>query len=368
MDSSVVGGVASLVAGGDLKVFTVGFQEAAYDEREQAAVNCANMKNFAKSNLTHLIRLVPQESTFPLLERLASSYGEPYADASLLPTSFLCAFAREEGCSFALCGDCADEFFGGYERYLAMRYLAAADKVLPSFCKKALVASGRVLLSGTGGERKLAARGRRFLEGMAKSGKERYFSMITHMTEADKLSVAGPLFRDAGVSPTLENFDPSGLLDRGTAIDPRERPNEFDLTHYLPDDCLMKAERAARSASLDLRAPFLHDKILDFALRLPYSFKEKGGYRKRILGETFADLLPKGLVHRKKRGFGVPLAAFFRGGWKEDTARTLLEGTLMKKGYFDPSGVKKLLDEHVQRGKDHSYLIFSLLMAELSLR
>ena len=107
---------------------------------------------------------------------------------------------------------------------------------------------------------------------------------------------------------------------------------------------------------------------VDFALKLPYSFKEKGGIRKKILCDAFADLMPKGLARRKKRGFGVPVAAFLRKEWKECTEKILLQGDLVKRGFFDENGIKSLLQEHCSAKRDHSYLLLSLMMAEESLK
>ncbi len=372
VDSAIIGGIASKIFKDELKVFSMGFDESSYDERSQAEINFQYMQKISgrgeKGDMQHLIRLVPQENSFAVLERLASFYGEPYADASLLPTSLLCEFAKEEGCTLALCGDGADELFGGYERYLAMGYLHTVDEYMFPAMKKLLLASGKMLLSGNGGERGVRARGKRFLESMAKSGKERYFAMICHTKEEDKKRIAGNLLKETALSPTVENFDPSSLLEQGTGKCLKERVSELDIATYLVNDCLMKGERAAKNAYLDVRAPFLHGDILSLSLRMPYSFKEKNGYRKKILCETFADLLPPGLARRRKKGFGVPLAAFFRQNWKEETCQRLLDGVLVKKGFFDAAGIEKILQEHNGGKKDHSYLIFSLLMAELSLR
>lgn len=368
VDSAIIGGIAAKIAGRELKVFSMGFEESSYDERSQAEINFLHMKGFSRKEMTHFIRLVSGENSFAVLERLASFYGEPYADASLLPTSLLCEFAGEEGCNLALCGDGADELFGGYERYLAMGYLYWMDEHIPPFLKNLFLASGRILFNGKGGERGIRARGKRFVESMAKSGTERYFSMICHTKEEEKKRIAGTRLLESILSPGVENFDPAFLLEHGTAEDLKERVSELDINSYLPNDCLMKAERASKNAFLDVRAPFLHDEILFLSQRMPYSYKEKHGYRKKILCETFADLLPPGLTRKRKKGFGVPLAAFFRQGWKEDTARTLLDGVLVKEGFFDGAGIGELLKEHNGGKRDHSYLIFSLLMAELSLR
>ncbi|MBR2905264.1 MAG: hypothetical protein IKC08_05130, partial [Lentisphaeria bacterium] len=211
-------------------------------------------------------------------------------------------------------------------------------------------------------------RAKRFLQAMRMSGKERYFSMITHVKEEDKKRIEGRLLKEAQLLPTLENFDHSGLLTKGTSHERNEWCSEFDLANYLTNDCLVKMELASTNAFLDVRSPFLQNDIVDFAMKIPYSYKEKGGIRKRILCDAFSDLMPKGLARRKKRGFGVPVAAFLRKEWKETAEKILLQGDLVKRGFFDEKGIKLLLQEHYSTKRDHSYLLLSLMMAEESLK
>ena len=365
VDSCIIGGICAKLYKGDLKAFSMGFDEAIYDEREQAAVNFNHIKNFASGKMEHFISPVDAE-TLPILLQLAEDHGSPYADASLLPASLLCSFARTNNVSYAFCGDGADELFCGYERYLAMRYLYCCD-LLPSLLRDRFALLLLSLLPESS-ERGLPARAKRFLQAMRMSGKERYFSMITHVKEEDKKRIEGRLLKEAQLLPTLENFDHSGLLTEGTSNERNEWCSEFDLANYLTNDCLVKMELASTNAFLDVRSPFLQNDIVDFAMKIPYSYKEKGGIRKRILCDAFSDLMPKGLARRKKRGFGVPVAAFLRKEWKETAEKILLEGDLVKRGFFDEKGIKLLLQEHYSTKRDHSYLLLSLMMAEESLK
>lgn len=366
VDSCIIGGICAKLYGGDLKVFSMGSEAVSYDEREQAAINFRHIENLREKKMEYFVELAGS-SSLPLLREILDNYGSPYGDSSLLPASLLCALAAEKGCSTAFCGDGADELFGGYERYLAMRYLASTDEILPEFFRNGFASLCLSLLPESG-ERGLPARAKRFLRSMKMSGKERYFSMISHVSEKDKERIAGEGILKEKCISTLENFDPRYHLEHGTSPDKREWPSEFDFAHYLADDCLVKMELASEHSLLDVRAPFLQKDVVEFALKLPYSFKEKDGFRKRILCDAFADLMPPGLARRKKRGFGVPVAAFFRGEWKEIVEKELLEGFLVKKGCFNNSGIREILQEHCRNKKDHSYLLFSLLMAEFALR
>ena len=137
---------------------------------------------------------------------------------------------------------------------------------------------------------------------------------------------------------------------------------EDDLRRYLPGDVLTKVDVCSMAASLEVRNPFLDPKVSTFARALPVEFKIHDGRRKRILGDTFARELPPGLAERRKRGFGVPVAAWFRTVWRDRLRSALLDGLPERWPMFDRAAVERLIDEHQNGGKDRSYLLFSLLM------
>jgi asparagine synthase (glutamine-hydrolysing) len=147
------------------------------------------------------------------------------------------------------------------------------------------------------------------------------------------------------------------------------RPNvddimRLDLLTYLPDDILAKVDRSSMAHSLEVRSPFLDPAVVDFALRLPYAFKQKGTLRKRIMYDAFNDLLPDQVFRRPKMGFGVPVGSWLRGEWKVRCRELLLDGGLSDCGLFQRAGLEALLDEHNSGRMDHSYVLFSLLVLE----
>ena len=354
VDSTIIAGLAAEMVDSPLRCYSIAFREKAYDEREYAAENAQWVRQFAKHGLEHKIREVnPCDIAIP--ERLIGEYGQPFADASLIPTSLLSAFARED-VTVALGGDGADEMFRGYERYIAMRYLARFDWI-PAGLRSAVFG----LLSGllpAGGERGKGARAKRFLRGAALSGTARYLGIVSHTDERLKHRFCGGFFD--GVKPTLGQFDSEGYFERA------EDCSEFDFYTYLPHDILTKADTASMSASLELRSPFLDRRVIEFAAALPDIYKEQGGFRKRILCDTFAKYLPPGLKRRKKRGFGVPLADWFRNEWKDIPGERLFHGKGIELGIFTSSGLEKLIREH-QAGTDHSYALYSALVLEMFL-
>jgi len=356
MDSTIIAGLAAEAVDGPLKCYSIGFNEKDYDERAYAEENAARVRTFARHGFEHHIRVV-EPCDAGLLEMLVSEFGEPYADASMIPTCLLSRFAREQ-VTVALSGDGADEVFCGYERYLAMRWLGCFD-FLPPAVRRVFFGLICDSIPLRGNERGRAARVKRFLKGASLSGAERYLGIVSHTDETLKHRFAGAFFD--GVAPTLGNFSPDGLFGSCSSC------SEFDLQTYLPGDILSKVDIASMAVSLEVRSPFLDYKTVEFAASLPYKFKEKGGHRKRILADTFAKYLPPGLATRKKRGFGVPLAAWFRREWKDLLYARLLEGEGIRRGLFDPVGMEALLGEH-QCGLDRSYALFSALVLEMFLK
>ena len=354
VDSTIVAGLAAEMVDSPLRCYSIAFREKVYDEREYAAENAQWVRQFAKHGLEHKIREVdPCDIAIP--DRLIREYGQPFADASLIPTSLLSAFAREE-VTAALGGDGADEMFRGYERYIAMRYLARFDWI-PESIRAPLFRLFCALLPA-GGERTKSARTKRFFKGAACSGAARYLGIVSHTDESLKRRFCGGFF--GGVKPTLDQFDPGRYFERASDC------SEFDFHTYLPHDILTKADTASMSASLELRSPFLDRRVIEFAAALPDSYKEQGGFRKRILCDTFAKYLPPGLNRRKKRGFGVPLADWFRNEWQELPGERLLHGKGVELGIFTSSGLERLIREH-QAGADHSYALYSALVLEMFL-
>ena len=357
IDSTIIAGLAAEISDGPLRCYSIGFKEKAYDEREFANQNAEWIRQFAKNGLEHHVKQV-DPCDAGILQKLITEYGQPFADASQIPTYLLSSFAREN-VTVALSGDGADEVFYGYERYIAMRYLEHFD-CIPYFLRKIMVEICSTLFRG-GNERSRSARILRFLKGTALSGTAaRYLGIISHTDELVKKSFCGDFFQD--VAPTLTGFDKEHFLQKAADVP------DFDLHTYLPGDILTKADTASMTASLEVRSPFLDYKTLEFAAALPPEFKEHGGKRKRILCDTFAKYLPPGAAARRKRGFGVPLADWFRNEWQELILSTLLvDSEGIKRGIFSADGISHLIADHLS-GKDRSYALFSAMVLELFLR
>lgn len=345
LDSAVVTALAARHSTAPLECFSIGFDDPRYDESADCKATAAHLAKLAPHGLHHHIRTV-QPQDFDLLPKLAAEFGEPYADASMLPSYFLAAFAREH-VTVALSGDGADELFGGYERYRAMAVLQKLRSFTPGFLWSAAAAC-----LPDSGERSKAGRLKRFLRLGAVSGTgARYDALMTHFA-AESIGMIAPDLRPyLNVKRTLPE-----------AAELMASLMEDDLRCYLPGDVLTKVDVCSMAASLEVRNPFLDPKVSRFARSLPVEFKIHDGRRKRILGDAFARELPPGLAERRKRGFGVPVAAWFRTVWRDRLRSALLDGLPERWPMFDRAAVERLIDEHQNGGKDRSYLLFSLLM------
>lgn len=345
LDSAVVTSLAARHSSSPLECFSIGFDDPRYDESTDCKEAAAHLAKLAPHGLHHHIKTVcPQD--FDLLPKLAAEFGEPYADASMLPTCFLARFAREH-VTVALSGDGADELFGGYERYRAMALLGDWR----SFTPCALWSAAAACLPDSG-ERSRAGRLKRFLRlGAVPGDCARYDALMTHFA-AESIGAISPGLRPhpnrARTLPEADSLVASLMED--------------DLRRYLPGDVLTKVDVCSMASSLEVRNPFLDPEVSKFARSLPVDFKIRGGCRKRILGDAFAADLPPDWGKRRKRGFGVPVAAWFRTVWRDRLKSALLEELPRHWDMFDRAALERLIREHQDGGKDRSYLLFSLLM------
>ena len=345
LDSAIVATLAAKHSTAPLECFSIGFDDPRYDESADCKATAAHIAALAPHGLHHHIRTV-QPQDFDLLPKLAAEFGEPYADASMLPSYFLAAFAREH-VTVALSGDGADELFGGYERYRAMHMLQNLRAFTPGFLWSAAAAC-----LPDSGERSRAGRLKRFLRlGAVSSTGARYDALMSHFA-ADPVGMIAPELRP--------HLNTKRALPEAAEL--MASLMEDDLRRYLPGDVLTKVDVCSMAASLEVRNPFLDPKVSKFARSLPVSFKIQGGRRKRILGDAFAKELPPGLATRRKRGFGVPVAAWFRTVWRDRLREALLDELPKYWTMFDRAAVERLIDEHQTGGKDRSYLLFSLLI------
>lgn len=354
MDSTILASVASRLESSEpLRCFSIAFPDPAYDESRQAKRNAEWIRTHAKRPVEFHCRTVQPED-FASLEFLLARCGEPYGDSSILPTYLLCRFARES-VTVALSGDGADELFGGYERYLVMRKLRMLDWI-PEGMRRPLFNLAAGMFSGAGGDRTRSSRLRRLLLAAGRNPESRYRSLISCFSMDELRRLCQFSLPEEKMEVFELYFDPS-------LPDPAPM---FDFHVYLPNDILRKTDTASMAVSLEVRAPYLDHHLIHLAQSLPISYKMRGMRRKIVLGEAFRDWIPPELLRNRKKGFGIPLASWFRGPWREALRSCLLDGKQCR-ALFERSEVERLLSEHLSGWADHSRKLYALLTVELGL-
>ncbi len=343
IDSAIVVSQMARAATDPVRTFTVGFADAAYDERRFA-------RAVADRWSTRHEEIVLEPDAAATLPRLAEAFDEPLGDEAALPLFLICEAARDE-VTVALVGDGGDESFAGYERYAAM---GLADRV-PSPAAAAGARLLRRLPAGRRERRSTTFRAARFLEAAATPRSERYGALM----QVFSLGERAALWSD-DAKAEIGALTSSGFL---LGVPPRGGVTGLqllDVATYLPGDLLPKADIASMAHSLELRAPLLDRRVIELGLSLPANLKRG----KLALRRAFADDLPPLVAERGKSGFGVPLAAWFRGELRELAHDVLLGG----RGWFDRDAVTALLDDHVTERADNGHRLWTLLMLELWLR
>lgn len=361
VDSAAIAALAAAQSCDILHAYTIGFNESKYDERQFASLTVDFLNRQNSNRLAHHTKIVDCHS-FELLQELAESCGEPFADFSLLPTALLSKFAAENH-KLVLSGDGADEIFGGYERYYAMRCCALLDNVLPAPLRRLLASTANKIFPDYG-KRSRLSRLCRFLRLSATPEHLRYIELMSKTTAR----LEQKLFGESLQTPDkISAEDLAKAMLKTTTADPTERYAECDLHTYLPGDILVKADRASMHFSLEVRSPFLDKDVVEFAARLPFGFKQKGCDRKRVLKRAVKDLLLPEIANGRKRGFAVPIGEWFRSSWQKEVQKHLLEGRLVHENWINKNVLEDVLRSHNTFRTDHSELIGNLLMLELFL-
>jgi asparagine synthase (glutamine-hydrolysing) len=360
VDSSTVVALMQTLSPRPVKTFTIGFHERGYNEAEHAM---AVAKHLGTDHTELYVTPAEARSVIP---NLPSIYDEPFADSSQIPTHLVAALAREH-VTVSLSGDGGDELFGGYNRYLMTKQLWRKISALPKAVRGAVAHAITAVPSSAwtkagraaGGLLPKVAQVDRLGDkvhkgaGMLGSGSdaELYRSMLSCWPDPASvvLGAIEPATQATGSSPRLRDVD-------GVA-----RMMALDMLGYLPNDILVKVDRAAMAVSLETRVPFLDRDVVEFAWRIPESQKIRRGETKWILRQLLYRHVPRELIERPKMGFGVPLDEWLRGPLR-DWAETLLdERRLRDEGYFRAKPIRDLWQSHL-RGSNEQYRLWTILM------
>ena len=348
MDSSTVVALMAGATQGQVRTFAIGFDEASHDE-------LAHARRVAQHHGTQHFELVVKPDALAVLPKLAWQFDEPFADSSAIPTYFVSKITREH-VTVALSGDGGDESFLGYSRYV--RALALHERLdrFPGVLARSLFRWAARLAPDT-------LRGHGYAEMLGSDPVARYFRLMAFERSAGLrriLSTEAKQQIAPRVSPAL--FE--ALSTRAGAPDYASTLQSIDVRCYLPEDILTKVDKASMLVSLESRVPLLDHVLMEFVATMPTGLKFENGAGKVILKKALADQLPGETLTRRKMGFGVPLAEWFRRDLGAYT-RDVLEGRRTReRGILDPRAVSAMLDEHQSGARDRSSQIWALLCLE----
>lgn len=358
VDSSAVVAMMAGLSGDPVNTCSISFGDPAYNESEYAA------QVAARYHTNHRVEQVEADD-FSLIDKLAALYDEPYADSSALPTYRVCELAKKN-VTVALSGDGGDESFAGYRRYRWHMNEERMRGMIPSAVRRPLFG----LLGGLYPKADWAPRifrAKATLQGMARDSVEGYFHSISLMSDEMRLRLFSPEFRR-----TLGGYQAVEVMHRHDANSPAREPlarvQYIDIKTYLVGDILTKVDRASMAHALEVREPLLDHKLVEWASRLPASFKLHGGEGKYVFKKAMEPYLPDDILYRKKMGFAIPLASWFRGPLKEKVRQAVLGPTLKESGYFNMDYLRELVDHHQSGIRDYSTPLWTLLMFESFLR
>ena len=363
IDSTVVAALMQRHAAAPVPTFAVGFDVPAFNEADHAAAVARHL------GTDHTTLMVTAADALEMIPRLATIYSEPFADASQLPTALVALLARRS-VTVALAGDGGDELFGGYNRYWQGVRLAALLRAVPQPVRQVMAAAiGRV--SASAWDRVLGRLARRaagwgpqvrvgdqLLKGAALLTSHTTTELYRGLLSAWQHPAA---LVHEGEEPLTIFTDPARQVRTDSV------PHDLmamDLVSYLPDDNLVKLDRAAMAASLETRAPLLDHRVVEFAWRLPLALKRRDGETKWPLRQLAYRHVPRALLDRPKMGFSVPVAEWLRGPLRDWAEAQLSEERLAREGLLDARLVRRAWDEHQSGTRNWQQKLWIVLMLQ----
>ena len=346
LDSSIVAALMARHMTSPVKTFTIGFHEDAFNEIPDARLVAHHI------GAEHHELIVTPDAV-GMLQELAWYFDEPFGDSSSIPT-FLVSRLAAGHVKMVLSGDGGDEAFAGYSRYQKYMQLNRMARLSLGTARQGLALAGA--LAGNA----LGTRLRRIADRMALPYPERYLSGVAVSTVAD----ISPI-----LSLDLASLDPyaqiRGHFMRSDIDDEMEQILSGDIDTYLVDDILVKVDRMTMANSIEARAPLLDHVLLEFCARLPFHLKNNGTVGKYLLKKAARELLPDACLQKRKQGFAIPLAAWFRTDFKSLMQDILSSQSFRERGIFNVAGVRACFDRHLSGQRDFSELLWLVLTYEM---
>ncbi|RDV29199.1 asparagine synthase (glutamine-hydrolyzing) [Alteromonas aestuariivivens] len=354
VDSSGVVAMMAEASGQAVKTCTIGFDDEKYNEADFA-------REIAEKYHTEHHEFTVHQNVAERLEHIVSFFDEPFADPSLVPTFFVSELARK-AVTVALAGDGGDEMFAGYEKYTTDDIENKLRNKFPESVRKTLF-PGLATLAGTI-PGSIGKKAKSLLTSLSHDPAMGFYITNSQMTDDIWQSLVKP-----DIGQQLQGYHPSQLtVDFYNQADGPDHLSKIlytDIKTYLTGGILVKVDRTSMANSLEVRAPILDYQVAEFAAKLPAEQKYNQGEKKYLLKEVFKPFIPESLLYRKKMGFSVPLAEWFRNELKQTAEKALLnsEGGLTE--IFSQSAIEKLWNQHQSAKQDHGAVLWSMLMYQM---
>ncbi len=349
LDSSTIAHYAASISSRKVNTFSIGFDDPSFDESSFARAAARQI------GTEHHELVMREEDALALVSEIPEVFSEPVADASVIPTMFLSHFARES-VTVALGGDGGDELFAGYPTFQAdtlFQFYSAIPQPIRSLLRR-----GAHLLPASNANFSFSYNVQKFVGSDSQNSLERHLGWLGTF--------------DSSARATLLTGKPASDI----FVDAKKYAEQFQgeagnkllfmyMRTYLMDQVLVKVDRASMRYALETRAPFLDHVLVDFLLSLPYSVKYHRGTTKHLLKQLMKEKLPRDIVFRKKKGFGIPLARWLKGPLRELCTTLLSKSSLERHGLMNHAFVQKLVEEHLQGVRDNRKELWNLMMFQM---
>lgn len=354
VDSSAVVGLMAQKEDKPVTTCSIGFDSKKFDEVQYA-------QQVADIYKTEHHEFTVKENLVEHIEHIAKYFDEPFADSSMIPTYFVSKLAREK-VTVALAGDGGDENFAGYSKYAVDHIENELRKKFPSFLKRHVFPIFARLLKNS--NQKYLKKAFTLLDTLSRSPARGFFLTNSFLTDKQWSGLAKPSLK-AKTADYHPSFVTEHHYHQANTDDHLSKLLYVDIKTFLPGDILVKVDRMSMANSLEVRAPMLDYEFVEMSAKIPSSLKFHEGDKKHILKEASKKLLPDDILYRKKQGFSVPLAQWFRSDIKGFAQENLLSSDSGINHYFELAYISQLWEEHQEEIRDHSTLLWSLLMFEL---
>ena len=353
IDSSAVVAAMAEASNDSVKTFSIGFESEAFDELQHA-------RRISERFETDHHEFIIRPDAIEMVPKIVRQYGEPFADASAIPSFYLSQLTRKH-VTVALNGDGGDESFGGYTRYVSNRLAARLDH-LPATFRRAVAAQAERL--GGGQLTSFSNKARRLIDGLALDPALRYERYMSWFDDTRR-----PRLYTDEFAAFVSRAPGGGIMiepwDEASGNDVLDKMLEVDVTTYLPGDLITKIDIATMAYALEARSPLLDHQLMEFAASIPADMKVRGREKKWIFRQALRGWIPDEILDRPKQGFSVPIGEWFRNELRDMVRDVLLDPGALGRGYFRPATVVSMLERQSAGDDAETKPLWALFMLEL---